>query len=443
MGMPDFLITKASNADASNAGAVSRKHWRDVELVIGYSAETSAKALDDKFGQWLQDIWVIFDQQPHRRFCFGILFLQPHAFLCYADRGCATVSQSLEVTQQQGSEILVQFLTSFMSSDDPQRGRDPELIESDGISSLTQGGCTWTVGESFLHVNTLIGRNIQVYEVNEQEGQKRIGVCKEFWEEIAGTTDKSSDPHGAQNHPCESDVIQSLTAANIRGLPLVWGIEHAKVVDSFAMTASVPSEGEFFRKRMRVLTLRKATSIHVTTGQPSGHLIGMRDSKTKSLPGQNEAESEDFFSPTQGQRQLYRILMSRCQPLKTTIESEGFAVLMPIIRDAMICYYECYKISGWLHAGEYSYIYQQFNADMSTDISDKNIMVATQDTVLTGLPSSEKPNRGTIIDWNYSFEAHGRPTSRNFRSGIPAFMALDLLDSKSTILDNRQGKLQG
>ncbi|KAM0800618.1 hypothetical protein BDR22DRAFT_889332 [Usnea florida] len=100
VGMPDFVITKVSKADASNAGAASRKHWRDVELVMGHSAEDSTKALDDKFGQWLRDIWSVFDQQPHRRFCFGVLFLQPRAFLCYADRGCAAASEPLEVMQK-------------------------------------------------------------------------------------------------------------------------------------------------------------------------------------------------------------------------------------------------------------------------------------------------------------------------------------------------------
>ncbi|KAM0800617.1 hypothetical protein BDR22DRAFT_889331 [Usnea florida] len=194
-----------------------------------------------------------------------------------------------------------------MSSEDSQRGRDSELIESDGMSSLSQDGGTWTVGESFFRANTLIGRNVQVYKVNEQGGRKRIGVCKEFWEEIAGTTDESSDPDGAQKRPCESDMIQSLTAAEIRGLPVVWGIEHAKVGTPSAITASVPSGGKVFRHAMRAHTLREKTSRHISSGQPSERLIGKRGSKTNRLPGRNETESEDFFSPTQNQRQLYRI----------------------------------------------------------------------------------------------------------------------------------------
>jgi len=41
-----------------------------------------------------------------------------------------------------------------------------------------------------------------------------------------------------------------------------------------------------------------------------------------------------------------------------------------------------------------------------------------------------KDRRGTIVDWNLCFTADGTTTTRNFRSGTPAFMAPALLDDK-------------
>jgi hypothetical protein len=47
--------------------------------------------------------------------------------------------------------------------------------------------------------------------------------------------------------------------------------------------------------------------------------------------------------------------MSYCVPLKEAMRTRGPESLMRIIRDAMIVYYEAYKLpeSGFIHGGKY------------------------------------------------------------------------------------------
>jgi hypothetical protein len=54
-------------------------------------------------------------------------------------------------------------------------------------------------------------------------------------------------------------------------------------------------------------------------------------------------------------RQLTRILMSYCVPLEEAMRTRGPESLMRIVRDAMIVYYEAYKLpeSGFIHGGKY------------------------------------------------------------------------------------------
>ena len=61
-------------------------------------------------------------------------------------------------------------------------------------------------------------------------------------------------------------------------------------------------------------------------------------------------------------------------------------------------------------------------------------MATISTTQLTGLSSDPCcPRKGTIIDWNLSYKASGLPTTRQFRSGTPAFMAVDLLDPNTNV----------
>ena len=77
-------------------------------------------------------------------------------------------------------------------------------------------------------------------------------------------------------------------------------------------------------------------------------------------------------------------------------------------------------------------VYSKFDANQRIDISSTNILATTSETLLTGMKSM-KDRKGTIIDWNYSYPASGSPTSRQNRSGTPAFMALDLLDKWKSV----------
>ena len=105
---------------------------------MGHSSDTIKKPL--KFSQWLRDARTVFQQQPHRRFCFGVIFLKPDAYLCYADHGCAAFSEPLKLTPlSDGSGFLVKFLTSFLKSSDRQRGRDPLILEENATTILKQG----------------------------------------------------------------------------------------------------------------------------------------------------------------------------------------------------------------------------------------------------------------------------------------------------------------
>ena len=56
-------------------------------------------------------------------------------------------------------------------------------------------------------------------------------------------------------------------------------------------------------------------------------------------------------------------------------------------------------------------------------------MVPIPGSKLTG-GLTYKDRRGTIVDWNLCFTADGTTTTRNFRSGTPAFMAPVLLDDE-------------
>ena len=64
---------------------------------------------------------------------------------------------------------------------------------------------------------------------------------------------------------------------------------------------------------------------------------------------------QQFNEPLEVRRRLTRVLMSYCVPLKEAMRTRGPAALMRIIRDAMIVYYEAYKLpeSGVIHGGMY------------------------------------------------------------------------------------------
>jgi hypothetical protein len=70
---------------------------------------------------------------------------------------------------------------------------------------------------------------------------------------------------------------------------------------------------------------------------------------------QVKIQRRQFNEPIKVHRRLTRVLMSYCVPLREAMRTRGPAALMRIIRDAMIVYYEAYKLpeSGFIHGGKY------------------------------------------------------------------------------------------
>ena len=278
--MPDSLIAKGQKPE-------KKEHWKDVELVIEHTKTDWKRSLQNKFAQWLRYAWMLFDEQPHRRFCFGILFLRPHAFLCYADHGCAAASEPLDVTKNtEHLKRLVHFLISFLKSDENQRGKDPDITESNGITKLSQGDQCWTVGESLFHRANVVGRNILVFSLSRGEGEEAKGmICKSVWEAIS--TD-ASDFNGAhQSSVFECEVIRDLIKAKVRGLPAVENIEHAKVTSRYAETAALSDNGDPLREDMHQKTLTGTTNAKIS--------VGVRFRASAGVCNKNQAEGEKYL----------------------------------------------------------------------------------------------------------------------------------------------------
>jgi hypothetical protein len=68
-----------------------------------------------------------------------------------------------------------------------------------------------------------------------------------------------------------------------------------------------------------------------------------------------QIQRQQFNEPLKVRRRLTRVLMSYCLPLKEAMRYHGPKSLMRTIRDAMIVYYEAYKLpeSGFIHGGKH------------------------------------------------------------------------------------------
>ena len=313
---------------------------------MGHSGEPKKKPL--KLSQWLRDARTVFHQQPYRRFCFGIIFLKPQAYLCYADHGCAAFSEPLKLMQlsdgskSDGSKFLVHFLTSFLQSSDWQRGRDPDILEENDTTVLKQGERRYLIREDIHYSVAIVGRNLRVFVVQDK-GSERRGVCKSMWEEIPGTLRPGEATRDEITHDREFDVIKHLQDAQVRGLPQVWDMQHAEIKDLYATTASFPAGGKVLNApRKNVLGRSGLSSRYPEHGNNQSEDVG------------TESDAESSLWSKARQRRLYRFVMSECQGLRAKIDQDGFGQLLPVVRDAMICYYECYKIPdpGQLQAGK-------------------------------------------------------------------------------------------
>jgi hypothetical protein len=96
--------------------------WENVELLFEHT-RSCQEAVTEKFSQWLRGAWSVFHHQPFRLHLYGIMFIQPCAYVCYADHGCAVYSEPLYfVTNIQHTRFLAAFLTGFIANSE-RRGR--------------------------------------------------------------------------------------------------------------------------------------------------------------------------------------------------------------------------------------------------------------------------------------------------------------------------------
>ncbi|OCK92716.1 uncharacterized protein K441DRAFT_678858 [Cenococcum geophilum 1.58] len=379
--------------------------WANVELLIEHTR--FKEVVTQKFLQWLRGAWSVFHHQPFRRHLYGILFINPHAYICYTDHGCAAYSEPLDfVKDTKHTRFLIEFLSGFIAEPE-HRGKDPTVEKEDSLVYIRHAGERWLELPNGLlcYRPSLVGRNIRVTRV-EQEGSKfpeRRVVMKSTWEE---------KPPQKPSPPPEAEILNILLNAGVRGLPQIYGLESAIVRDNDELEVETRSFSKSCKVALPASTADRMSKMQ--SGYVSGHtskflapgaaegLAG--DPPLRRLRFEEEVERKFFKNPIEVHRRLVRIIMSYCKPLKDAMRDAGPESLMQTIRDSMIVYYEAYKLpeSGFIHG------------------------VPVAGSKLTGGLTYED-RRGTLVDWNLCFTADGTASNRNFRSGTPAFMAPALL----------------
>jgi Fungal protein kinase len=344
--------------------------WADVELLFEHTR--SHEAVTKKFSQWLRGAWSVFYHQPFRLHLYGIMFIQPYAYVCYADHGCAVYSEPLSfATNNQHTQFLADFLTRFIAN--PKgRGRDPTVkIEGDMVH-IDHAETTWAEKPDgvLCYRPSVIGRNIRVAEVWDQ-GTKFPNirmVMKSTWEEKLRPT---SSP------PSEVEVLKILLGAKVRGLPLPYALGSAIVRNEGNSEVETRSEVETdpeVETNPEVETYPEvethrfpencAIALPASTANSMAKLQSSfvsRHISKECAPGANvgnpsqprvEIQRQQFNKPLGVRRRLTRVLMSYCVPLNEAMRTRSTEELMQIIRDAMIVYYEAYK-SGFIHGGKH------------------------------------------------------------------------------------------
>ena len=328
--------------------------WANVELLIEHTR--SANVVTQKFLQWLRGAWNVFHHQPFRRHLYGILFINPRAYICYADHGCAAYSEPLYfVENSQHTRFLIEFLSGFIAEPD-HRGRDPTIEKEDSKVYIRHAGERWLELSKgpLCYRPCVVGRNIRVVRV-KQEGSKfpeKKVVMKSTWEE------KPQKP----SPPPEAEILNILLNAKVRGLPQPYGLESAIVRDNGKLeveTRGFPKDCDVALPALTADSMLKIQSSYIS-GHTSKFLApdateGLaEDPLLRRLQFAN-VERKDFNKPIEVRRRLVRIIMSYCKPLKDAMRDAGPKTLMRTIRDSMIVYYEAYKLpeSGFIHGGKF------------------------------------------------------------------------------------------
>jgi hypothetical protein len=351
-----------------------------VELLFEHT-QSSIKVASEIFLRWLHNAWNVFYHQPFRRHLYGILFLQPHALICYADRGCAGYSEPLNFgANPQHSKFLMDFLEDFIG--EPEHcGRDPTITAEAGKTCIQHAGTKWAeVSDGLLcYRPSIIGRNVRVARVvlvgseskdpeetgeaetsGEMEKIKQTGemedmeetretewVMKNAWEEMLQTP---SPP------PPEEEILRILNEANVRGLPLPYRLCRSTEDDVEVETREFPEGCENALAALNGKTIARIRNSYVSSSHASkpatpGASVGVDGARHLQRV---QLQRTKFNECIEVRRRLTRIIMSYCQPLKEAMRNARPKELVRSIRDAMIVYYEAYKRpkKGFLHGGK-------------------------------------------------------------------------------------------
>ena len=325
--------------------------WANVELLFEHTS--SKKAVVGKFPQWLRGAWSVFHHQPLRHHLYGIIFTQPHAYVCYADHGCAVYSQPLNFAKNpQHAQVLVNFLTWFIANPE-RRGRDPTMtVDQSGRVCIRHAEAIWIElpNNPLCCRPCLVGRNIRVAQVHNKSDKfsKNKMVMKSTWEE---KLPPETSP------PSEVEVLKILLEANVRGLPQPYALDRAIVRDEYDLeveTRGFPKNCEVaLSASTKFMEKMQVSFVHNHISKPLAPGANIRDHLLPRVKIQNE--KRQLNEPLEVRRRLTRVLMSYCIPLKDAMHYGGPTSLMRTIRDAMIVYYEAYKLpkSGFIHGGKH------------------------------------------------------------------------------------------
>ena len=312
----------------------------------------------DKFSQWLRNAWSIFYHQPFRRHLYGILFLKHCTYICYADHGSAVYSEPLYfVDNSEHTQFLGDFFSGFIANPGC-RGRDPTVeekrTEEGNNVYIHYAGEKWHELPNGLlwYRPNLIGRHIRVAWVESQppaELSERRFVMKSTWEEKL--------PPESPPSP-EAQVLDILLKAKVRGLPQVYHLDYAMVRDDDYSEVETKGFPENCMVALPAATNDRMTSVEgsFSSGHTSKYWITPRGPAAEPFHDDLTLRRRNFNMPIEVRRRLTRILMSYCKPLKEAMRGEGPNPLMTTIRDAMIVYYEAYKLPerGFIHGGKRS-----------------------------------------------------------------------------------------
>jgi hypothetical protein len=280
------------------------------------------------------------------------MFLKPFAYICYAKHSYAAYSEPLNfVKNAQHTQILIDFLSGFIA-DPGHRGRDPTVVRGGHGVHIRHAGITWAELPNGLlwYRPSLVDRNLRIAWVEPKGAsfpEPRV-IMKSSWEE---NLSPESSP------PPEAEILKILLKAKVRGLPQPYDLDNAIVGDDDypVETCKLPEEPEVAFPASTTHDMGGYVSSYTTKRLASAVTEGhfgepfLRQVKTR------RQDSESFSV----RRQLTRIIMSYCKPLRDAMRNAGPEALMRTIRDAMIVYYEAYKLpeSGFIHGSKYLRIF--------------------------------------------------------------------------------------